>query len=250
MPMLMTLRMRLPVWPFQSPLRTRSAKSAILSSTAWTSGTTLRPSMNDRRAARRAQRDVQHRALLGDVDLVAAEHRLDALAQPGLLGQLQQQPQGLVGDPVLRIVEIDAGRLDREPLAALRGHRRTVAAGGRPSSSDNAVSSAAQAGRLRNGGMLVDCCFATSCAAIATLTGCNCHPLSARLAHSRALALRCRPSGRSTISRTTPRPRPAAARPERIDVDARLGEAGQHRLAIAAVRRAASRRPRRDRRKP
>ena len=42
----------------------------------------------DRRAARRAQRDVQHGAVFGDVDLVAAEHRVDALAQPALLGQL------------------------------------------------------------------------------------------------------------------------------------------------------------------
>ena len=56
MPMLMTLRMRLPVWPFQAPLRTRSAKSAILSRTACTSGTTLRPScrIEAPRGARRA----------------------------------------------------------------------------------------------------------------------------------------------------------------------------------------------------
>ena len=44
MPMLMTLRMRLPVWPFHSPLRTRLEKSAILSSTACTWGTTFSPS--------------------------------------------------------------------------------------------------------------------------------------------------------------------------------------------------------------
>jgi hypothetical protein len=36
MQILITLRMRLPVAPFQSPFRTRSEKSAILSSTAWT----------------------------------------------------------------------------------------------------------------------------------------------------------------------------------------------------------------------
>ena len=44
MPILITLRIFLPVWPFQAPLRTRSAKAAILSSTAWTSGTTFLPS--------------------------------------------------------------------------------------------------------------------------------------------------------------------------------------------------------------
>ena len=80
MPMLITLRMRLPVWPFQSPLRTRLAKSAILSRTACTSGTTFRPSYTNRRAARRAQRDMQHRAVFRDVDLLAAEHRVDPLA--------------------------------------------------------------------------------------------------------------------------------------------------------------------------
>ena len=35
----------------------------------------------DGRSARRPQRHVQHRAVLGDVDLVAAEHRLDPFAQ-------------------------------------------------------------------------------------------------------------------------------------------------------------------------
>ena len=44
MPILMTFRMRLPVWPFHVPLRTRSEKSVILSSTAWTCGTTFWPS--------------------------------------------------------------------------------------------------------------------------------------------------------------------------------------------------------------
>ena len=72
-PMLTTLRMRLPVWPFHSPLRTRSANLAILSSTAWTSGTTFLPVHQDRRAVRRAQRDVQHGAVLSDVDLARRE---------------------------------------------------------------------------------------------------------------------------------------------------------------------------------
>jgi hypothetical protein len=44
MPILMMLRMGLPLWPFHWPLRTRSANAAILSSTAWTSGTTFLPS--------------------------------------------------------------------------------------------------------------------------------------------------------------------------------------------------------------
>jgi hypothetical protein len=66
-----------------------------------------------------APRDVKHRALFRDVDLVAAEHGVDTIAQPRLFGKLKQQFQGFVGDPVLGIVEIDSRGLDRHPLAAL-----------------------------------------------------------------------------------------------------------------------------------
>ena len=44
----------------------------------------------DDRALRRAQRDVQHGAVLGDVDLLAAEHRVDALPQPGAHGRARR----------------------------------------------------------------------------------------------------------------------------------------------------------------
>ena len=56
MPMLTTFLMRRPVWPFQAPLRTRVAKSAMRSSTAWTAGTTSSPSttIDSPRGARRA----------------------------------------------------------------------------------------------------------------------------------------------------------------------------------------------------
>ena len=90
MPMLTTFRMRLPVWPFHAPLRTRLEKSAILSSTACTSGTTFLPSTRMVALFRRAQGDVQHGAVLREVDLVAAEHGVDPRAQAGFLGQLQQ----------------------------------------------------------------------------------------------------------------------------------------------------------------
>ena len=123
MPMLTTLRMRLPVWPFQSPLRTRSAKSPILSSTAWTSGTTFSPSTTIDAPARRAQRDVQHRAVLGDVDLLAGEHRVDlSRAGSNSSASFEQQLQRLVGDAVLRIVEVDA----RPPSAVSRSPRSGV----------------------------------------------------------------------------------------------------------------------------
>ena len=42
---------------------------------------------DDAASARRTQRGVQHGAVLGDVDLLAGEHRVDPLRQPGLLGE-------------------------------------------------------------------------------------------------------------------------------------------------------------------
>ena len=45
---------------------------------------------------------------------------VDALAQAGLLGQLHQQRERLVGDPVLRVVEVQAGAFRGQPLAPVR----------------------------------------------------------------------------------------------------------------------------------
>ena len=55
----------------------------------------------DALAARGAQRDVQHGPVLGDVDRLAREHRVDPLAKPGLLGQREQQVERLARDPLL-----------------------------------------------------------------------------------------------------------------------------------------------------
>ena len=73
---------------------------------------------DDRALARRAQRDVQHRAILRDVDPLPPEHGFDALVQPALTGELHQQPHRLVGDPVLGVVEKQPLGLGRQPLAA------------------------------------------------------------------------------------------------------------------------------------
>ena len=120
MPMLTTFRMRLPVWPFHSPLRTRLAKPAILSSTACTSGTTFFPSTTIEALARRAEGDVEDGPVLGDVDLLPPEHGVDPGAQARLLGQPDEEPQRLVGDAVLRVVEEEAGALGGQALAARR----------------------------------------------------------------------------------------------------------------------------------
>ncbi len=66
------------------------------------------------------QRRVQDRAILGDVDVLAAEHGLDALDEASLPGEVPQQPQGLVGDAVLGVVEEQSGCLQGQPAASLR----------------------------------------------------------------------------------------------------------------------------------
>src|SRR6266542_4594135 len=81
----------------------------------------------DRLPLRRAQRNVQHRAVLGDVDLLAGEHRVSALRDAALLCELDQQSDCLIGDSVLRVIEVDALGLEHESLAPLRVLREQVA---------------------------------------------------------------------------------------------------------------------------
>ena len=66
-----------------------------------------------------AQGHVQDGPLFRDVDFVPAKHGIDAGPQAGFLRQLQQELERLIGDAVLRIVEVDADGLDRHPLPAL-----------------------------------------------------------------------------------------------------------------------------------
>ena len=119
MPMLTTLRMRLPVWPFQLAAAHAGGEVRHAIEHGVHPGHHVLAVDHDRGAARGPQRDVQHRALLGDVDLLAAEHRVAPLGHAGVVGQREQQPQGLVGHAVLRVVEEQAGALGGHPLAAL-----------------------------------------------------------------------------------------------------------------------------------
>ena len=73
---------------------------------------------DDGGARGRAQGHVQDGPVLRDVDLLAPEHRVDAGAQAGFLGELEEELQRLVGDPVLRVVEEEARRLGGQALAA------------------------------------------------------------------------------------------------------------------------------------
>ena len=67
---------------------------------------------------RRAQGSVKHGAFFRHVDLLAAEHRLDAPTQAAFLRKPHEQPDRLVSDAVLRVVEVNAGGFGREALAA------------------------------------------------------------------------------------------------------------------------------------
>jgi hypothetical protein len=63
------------------------------------------PAFDEDALARRCpQRDMQHCALLGDVDPVAAKHRLDPLGETAGAGELPQQAQRRAGDALLGIV--------------------------------------------------------------------------------------------------------------------------------------------------
>ena len=75
---------------------------------------------DERAAARHPQRDVQHRTALGDVDPLAREHRVAACSDPCFIRELDEQAHRFVRDPVLRVVEREAGSFGRQPLAAGR----------------------------------------------------------------------------------------------------------------------------------
>src|SRR5216683_4286854 len=67
-----------------------------------------------------AQSHMEDRAILRNVNLVPQKHSLDAFAQARILSQCQEQPQRLIRDAVLRVVQVDASGFEREALAAPR----------------------------------------------------------------------------------------------------------------------------------
>ena len=117
MPMLTTLRMGRPVWPFQRPLADVVGEGRHAVEHRVHLGHDVHAVHHDPLARRRPQGDVKHGPLLGHVDLLAAEHGLDASGEAALVGQPQQQPERLVGDAMLRVVEVEAGGLGGQALA-------------------------------------------------------------------------------------------------------------------------------------
>ena len=225
MPMLTTLRIGLPVWPRHSPERTRSQKAAIRSSVSCTSLTTSTPSTTQRAVARHPQRHVQHGAVLGDVDVLAGEHRFAALGDAALAGQLAEQQQRLVGDPVLGEVEVEAGALGDQALAALGVGGEEVAQVG---AADLLVVGLQRAPRR-----------AARAAAPASLT--RPRPRAGRRSTSSS-------SSQDLLKLSLPSSwRRAASAATSIPA---VLELRQHLLGVAAVGRASGRRPRRGRRRP
>ena len=58
------------------------------------------------RVAGQSQRGVQHGAILGDVDVFAAEHRIPAAGDVGLFREPQQRRDDIVVDQVLRQIDV------------------------------------------------------------------------------------------------------------------------------------------------
>jgi hypothetical protein len=59
---------------------------------------------------------MQDRALLGYVDLLAAEHGVDAGSQAGFFRELKKQPEGFIDNPVLGVIEMKTHGVERETL--------------------------------------------------------------------------------------------------------------------------------------
>src|SRR5207245_1152500 len=63
------------------------------------------------------QSNVERGPLLGHVDLLAAEHGVNAPGQAAFLGQPEQQNECRIGDAMLRVVEIEPGGFGGQTLA-------------------------------------------------------------------------------------------------------------------------------------
>ena len=125
--MFTTVAIGLPVTPTHSPLRTLSAKAYTLASTSCTSGTTSVAVDDQAGSLGRPQRGVQHRAVLGDVDVFAGQHRVAALRQADLVSKINKCSQDVGVDQVLGKVDIEIAGLEGERLRSRRVGREPAA---------------------------------------------------------------------------------------------------------------------------
>ncbi len=147
MPMLTTCVIR-------SSARMRSANAAIWSSTACTSGTTSAPSTVSRHAGRRPQRHVHHGPILGDVDVLAGEHRVASGLDAALAGQREQRLEDRCVDRLLRVVDAEVTDLDDAPVGPagiVREQRREVGSRRQPPQRGEGIGDGVHHRRTYNG---------------------------------------------------------------------------------------------------
>ena len=120
MPMLTTLRIRLPVWPVHAPDADPVGEARHPVEDAVHLRDDVVAVDLDALALRRPKRDVQDGAVLGDVDLLAREHRVAQLLDTGPARQRDEQPERLRGQPVLGVVEVQVADLEAHRVAARR----------------------------------------------------------------------------------------------------------------------------------
>ena len=120
MPMLMTLRMRLPVCPFHSPLRTRLEKSAILSSTAVDLGHDVFAIHDEWMLPLGARRATCSTARFS-VTLIFSPRNMASMrdCRPDSSARSMRSLRVSSVIAVLRVVEEEAHRFGRHALAAL-----------------------------------------------------------------------------------------------------------------------------------
>jgi hypothetical protein len=68
------------------------------------------------RVRRATQRGVKHRPAFRDVDPLSGEHRAATLLEPDLAAELDEGSEDVVGQEVLRQVDVQVGALERKPL--------------------------------------------------------------------------------------------------------------------------------------
>src|SRR5712691_3927287 len=82
---------------------------------------------NDSCSSWRAQGHMQDSAVFRDVDFLAPEHGINTPPESGCIRELQEQLEGLVGDAILRVIEVDTYRFGRHTLAACGIIRKKLA---------------------------------------------------------------------------------------------------------------------------
>src|SRR5262249_43043289 len=74
---------------------------------------------NDYRVTRRAQRDVEHGPIFGDIDLFTPEHSIDPGSETSSLSELNQQGERFASDAVLGVIQENASGLGGHTFTAL-----------------------------------------------------------------------------------------------------------------------------------